>query len=132
MSELTEQLVVNKLALEEVHSLYGATFREEDGWRIPANYSDVDSEYRAVRNDDAGVIDLSGRGRIHVTGSEAVMFLNGLVTNDMKTLGENHWMPAVFPTVQGRLIAAVRVVRTGNGFLLDTEPASRVPRLEDY
>ena len=126
MSEVTEQRVINKLALEEVHSLYGATtFREEDGWRIPANYGDVDSEYRAVRIDDAGVIDLSGRGRIHVTGSEAVMFLNGLLTNDMKTLGENHWMPAVFPTVQGRLIAAVRVVRTGNGFLLDTEPASR-------
>lgn len=123
MSEVTEQ-VVNRLALEEVHSLYGATFREEDGWRVPANYGDVDSEYRAVRSDDAGVIDLSGRGRIQITGSEAVMFLNGLVTNDMKTLEENHWMPAVFPTVQGRLIAAVRVVRTGIGFLLDTDPAS--------
>jgi folate-binding protein YgfZ len=124
MSEGTEQ-VINKLALEEVHTLYGATFREEDGWRIPSNYGDVESEYRAVRNDDAGLIDLSGRGRIQVTGSEAVMFLNGLVTNDMKTLAEYRWMPAVFPTVQGRLIAAVRIVRTGNGFLLDSEPASR-------
>lgn len=125
MSELTEQMVVNKLALEEVHSLYGVTFRDEDGWRVPAHYGDVESEYRAVRHDDSGVIDLSGRGRIHVTGSEAVMFLNGLVTNDMKTLGEHRWMPAVFPNVQGRLIAAVRIVRTADGFLLDTDPASR-------
>lgn len=124
MSEVAEQ-VINKLALEPVHSLYGATFREEDGWRIPANYGDVESEYRAVRTDDGGVVDLSGRGRIHVTGSEAVMFLNGLVTNDMKTLDENRLMPAVFPTVQGRLIAAVRIIRTGNGFLVDCEPASR-------
>ena len=125
MSEVSKQLVANRLALEEVHLLYGATFREEDGWQIPANYGDVESEYRAVRNDDSGVIDLSGRGRIQVAGSEAVMFLNGLVTNDMKTLGEHRWMPAVFPTVQGRLIAAVRIVRTTDGFLLDTDSASR-------
>jgi folate-binding protein YgfZ len=125
MSEVTEQLVAIKLALEGVHSLYGATFREEDGWRVPANYGDVDSEYRAIRDDGPGVIDLSARARIHVTGTEAAMFLNGLVTNDMKTLGENRWMPAVFPTVQGRIIAAVRIVRTHDGFLLDTEPVSR-------
>src|SRR5436190_10887004 len=81
------------------------------------------TEYNAVRQNGCGVIDLSSRGRIRVSGSEAVMFLNGLITNDMKTLEEGRWMPAVFPNVQGRLIAAVRVIRlTGNsGFLLDTE-----------
>jgi glycine cleavage system aminomethyltransferase T len=58
------------------------------------------------------------------------MFLNGLITNDMKTLEEHHWMHAVFPNVQGRLIAAVRVIRLANEteksprFLLDTEAAT--------
>ncbi len=84
------------------------------------------SDYAAVREGGAGVIDLSAsRGRIRVSGSEATMFLNGLITNDIKALGENRWMPAAFPTVQGRLIGAVRVVR-GNGpaFLIDTDSAS--------
>src|SRR5215218_9486084 len=84
------------------------------------------TEYEVVRNGGAGLIDLSAaRGRIRVSGSEATMFLNGLITNDIKALGENRWMPAVFPTVQGRLIGAVRVVR-GNGpaFLIDTERTS--------
>jgi folate-binding protein YgfZ len=89
--------------------------------------------YHAVREDGVGVIDLSSRGRIHVGGSEAVMFLNGLITNDMKTLSEHHWMPAAFPNVQGRLIAAVRVIRlsddtngakTSPRFLIDTEAAT--------
>ena len=81
--------------------------------------------YSAVRNGAAGLIDLSQRGRIRVSGSEAIMFLNGLITNDMKTLGENSWMPAVFPTVQGRLIGAVRVIRGAEpSFLIDTDPAS--------
>ncbi|HSP63967.1 MAG TPA: glycine cleavage T C-terminal barrel domain-containing protein [Pyrinomonadaceae bacterium] len=83
------------------------------------------TEYFAVRDGGAGVIDLSTRGRILVSGSEAVMFLNGLVTNDMKTLLVNSWMPAVFPNVQGRLLAAVRVIHRADGFLIDTENATR-------
>lgn len=121
---MREQIEAKRLALEEVHVLYGAQFREEDGWRVPAQYGDSDSEYRSLREDGAGLIDLSSRGRIRVTGSEALMFLNGLVTNDMKTLDVNHWMPAVFPNVQGRILAAVRIARTADGFLLDTESAT--------
>jgi folate-binding protein YgfZ len=84
------------------------------------------TEYEAVRDGGAGLIDLSAaRGRIRVSGSEAVMFLNGLMTNDMKTLAANRWMPSVFPTVQGRLIGAVRVARRSEpSFLIDTETAS--------
>lgn len=80
--------------------------------------------YTAVRDGGAGLIDLSECGRIRVSGSEATMFLNGLVTNDVKSLAENRWMPAVFPTVQGRLIGAVRIARVKDGFLIDTERAS--------
>jgi folate-binding protein YgfZ len=83
------------------------------------------SEYEAIRNGGAGLIDLSERGRIRVSGSEAVMFLNGLITNDMKTLVAHRWMPAAFPTVQGRLIGAVRVIRANDPlFLIDTDAAS--------
>ena len=59
------------------------------------------TEYEAVREGGAGLIDLSSsRGRIRVGGSEATMFLTGLMTNDVKNLAQNRWMPAVFPTVQ--------------------------------
>jgi folate-binding protein YgfZ len=81
-------------------------------------------DYAAVRDGGAGLIDLSSRGRLRVSGSEATMFLNGLITNDMKTLAENRWMPAAFPTVQGRLIGAVRVVRLKDAFVIDTDAES--------
>src|SRR6476620_11267974 len=92
-------------------------------------------DYQAVRGGGAGIIDLSSRGRISVGGSEAVMFLNGLITNDMKTLEPQHWMPAVFPNVQGRMIAAVRVVRlldeeNSPRFLLDTEAVTHAAVLK--
>jgi folate-binding protein YgfZ len=90
----------------------------------------VKSEYSAVRDGGAGLIDLSTSGRIVVSGSEAVMFLNGLITNDMKTLAANSWMPAAFANVQGRLLAAVRVLNLSDRFLIDTERATHAKVLE--
>src|SRR6266850_566019 len=133
MNEPTEQLMTNALALEKLHERLGASFGDEQGWRVPASYGDEGAEYATVRDGGAGLIDLSSRGRIRVSGSEAIMFLNGLITNDMKTLAENHWMAAAFPNVQGRLIAGVRVARLADEpankkasptFLLETEPVT--------
>jgi len=95
------------------------------GSKLKMQESDSISEYSAVRDGGAGLIDLSSRGRILVSGSEAVMFLNGLITNDIKTLALNSWMPAAFANVQGRLLAAVRIVHRDDGFLIDTESATR-------
>lgn len=82
-------------------------------------------EYEAIRGGGAGLIDLSAsRGRIRVSGKEATMFLNGLITNDIKNATENSWLPAVFPTVQGRLIGVVRILRDDQSFLIDTEKVS--------
>jgi folate-binding protein YgfZ len=83
-------------------------------------------DYRAVRYEGAGLIDLSSRrGRILVSGRDAAMFLNGLVTNDVKNLARGSWIPAAFANVQGRLIAAVRIIHREDGFLIDTEMVTR-------
>jgi folate-binding Fe-S cluster repair protein YgfZ len=58
------------------------------------------------------------------------MFLNGLVTNDMKSLGLNSWMPAAFANVQGRLLAAVRIIHHADGFLIETEESNRTAVLK--
>ena len=120
-------------SLHDNHLRLGAKMFEQNGWSVPESYGDVLLEYAEVRNGGCGVIDLSSRGRILVGGTEAVQFLNGLITNDMKTLAVDSWMPAAFPSVQGRLIASVRVVRLKDeeigknvspAFLIDTEAAT--------
>jgi folate-binding protein YgfZ len=134
MTEAAETVAIKKSPLEDTHVALGATMIERDGWLVPATYGDEAAEYATVRDNGAGLIDLSPRGRILVSGSEAIQFLNGLITNDMKTLAEGSWMSAAFPNVQGRLIASVRVVRMKDEgtdrnvcptFLLDTEASTR-------
>jgi folate-binding protein YgfZ len=127
MNEAVEGLTIHKLPLAELHREAGATFAERDGWLLPANYGDARAEYEAVRGaTTTGLIDLSARGRIEVSGADAVQFLNGLITNDVKTLEPRGWMHAAFPNAQGRLLASVRVARPGDevSFLIDTEPAT--------
>ena len=133
MIQSVKQMEILESPLHASHLRLNATMSEHDGWSVPESYGDVSLEYAAVREGGCGVIDLSSRGRILVSGTEAVQFLNGLITNDMKTLAVNSWMPAAFPNVQGRLIASVRVVRLKDegtdknvspGFLIDTEAAT--------
>jgi folate-binding protein YgfZ len=132
MSE-AQKSPLRELTLAAAHKKSGALMVDSDGWSVPASYGDELFEYAAVLESGNGLLDLSSRGRLLVKGSEAVAFLNGLITNDMKTLAENQWMPAVFPNVQGRLLASVRVIRTTDDtagktvqptFIIDTESAT--------
>lgn len=67
----------------------------------------------------------SGRGLISVHGAEAVQFLDGLISNDVKTLEDGGQMLAAFPDAKGRLIAVSRVTRQGDRFLFETEEMTR-------
>lgn len=102
----------------------GAALRAQDGCVVVATYGDEGAEYEAVRGGGAGLFDLSSRGRVEVSGGEAVQFLNGMLTNDVAKLEDGAWMHAAFPNPQGRLLASVRVLRRGGAFLFDTEAAT--------
>ncbi len=80
--------------------------------------------YNHIRSGGAGFIELP-RGLIAVWGKEAVQFLDGMITNDMKTLEDGQQMLAAFPNAQGRLLAVVRILRQGDRFLIETEEATR-------
>src|SRR5687768_16047967 len=80
--------------------------------------------YNHIRSGGIGFYEQK-RGLIAVHGKEAVQFLDGLITNDVKTLGDGAQMLAAFPNAQGRLLAVVRVMRHGDRFLFETEEATR-------
>jgi folate-binding protein YgfZ len=80
--------------------------------------------YDQIRSGGSGFSE-QNRGLISVWGKEAVVFLDGLISNDMKTLTDGGQMLAAFPNAQGRLLAVVRVRRKGEKFLIETEDATR-------
>jgi folate-binding protein YgfZ len=85
--------------------------------------SDFQKEYAAARAGGIGFYERE-RGLIEVSGKEAVQFLNGLITADVAKLEPYAWTAAAFPNAQGRLLAVVRVLRTDDKFLFETEAAT--------
>lgn len=83
-----------------------------------------ENAYEHIRSGGLGFYE-QPRGLIAVWGAEAVQFLDGLITNNVKTLGDGEQMLAAFPNAQGRLLAVVRMLRQGNRFLFETEEATR-------
>src|SRR3954464_15614885 len=85
---------------------------------------DLEDKCEAIRSGRAGFYEQK-RGLIAVWSKEAVQFLDGLLTNDMKTLEDGASMLAAFPNAQGRLLAVVTIQRQGERYLVETEAATR-------
>lgn len=120
MSEASEQMTKVSI-LNESQKEFGARFGLSYGWEMAQSYSDVSEEHLSVRA-SAGLIDLSYCGCIKVWGGEAVQFLNGLVSNDVKTLPPGKGMRAAFLTGHGKVRALCRVLSLGKEFLIVNDP----------
>ena len=81
-------------------------------------------KYNKIRDGGCGHY-IQPRGLIAVWGKEAVQFLDGLISNNVKALADGEQMLAAFPNAQGRLLAVVRVLRRGERYMFDTEAATR-------
>ena len=105
------------MSLQAVNSQLINTF-------TPRDYGDVRAEYQALRN-AAAVIDLSPAAKFEVSGKNAVPFINGLVTNDVKSLQAGEGILAAFLNVQGKVVSICRFYQTGESLLIECDGANR-------
>jgi folate-binding protein YgfZ len=74
---------------------------------------------------------LPDRGVITVNGEDAEKFLQGLITNDMSLLGSQSALHAGVLSPQGKILFAMFVIKTADGFYLETARDS-VPGLVQH
>lgn len=80
--------------------------------------------YRAL-HDSAALLDLSRRGRIHVSGDDRARLLHAMTTNHVQQLQPGQWLYAFFLDAQGRIQADANIVCYPDYLLLDVEPERR-------
>jgi folate-binding protein YgfZ len=87
----------------------------------------LDGEYRVLL-EGCGVLDRSERGKLALSGSGAVEFLNGQVTNELMGLEAGEGRYAAFLTPKGKMLGDLRILAVGERpdeppteLLLDTE-----------
>jgi folate-binding protein YgfZ len=98
----------------------GATCVERFGVEVPADYGDPLAEYQAVRS-GAGLVDLSFRGMLRLTGGERLRWLNGQISNDVKALRDGEGKLASVLTAKGRLLAELAVYGLADAVLIDLQ-----------
>jgi folate-binding protein YgfZ len=112
---------MNPLPLHEFHHSLNARFGELNGAQIVSSYGDVLAEHAALR-ESAGVLDLSFRSRICLTGADRVRFLHGQVTNDVNRLRAGEGCYAAITTSKGKMESDLNIYTLQDELLLDFEP----------
>jgi tRNA-modifying protein YgfZ len=89
--------------------------------------TDLTREYAAL-TERCGLVDRSERGKLALTGADAVEFLNGQVTNELGDLLPGEGRYAAFLTHKGKMLGDLRILAAGSDpdgspdeLLLDTE-----------
>ncbi len=67
-------------SLHSIHSALGAKLIDFGGWHMPVQYGAILDEVVCVRN-RAGLFDLGHMGRVHVSGPDALAFVDRIATN---------------------------------------------------
>ncbi|MDB6020159.1 MAG: Folate-binding protein YgfZ [Pedosphaera sp.] len=125
---------MSSLELHELHHGLNARFAEVNGREMVADYGDWLAEHAAL-HESAGVLDLSFRGRICLTGADRARWLNGQVTNNVKDLRAGQGCYAALVTSKGKLQSDLNIFCLPNELLLDFEPGlteAVSQRLEKY
>jgi folate-binding protein YgfZ len=93
----------------------------------------LEGEYKALA-EGCGMLDRSERGKLALSGSGAVEFLNGQVTNELMTLHPGEGRYAAFLTPKGKMLGDMRILAVGEHpgeppteLLLDTERVALQP-----
>ena len=120
---------MNKSHLIKLNKEMGGIYLEDNTSLTPDYYTDSENEDINVRN-NLGIVDLTGRGLLFLSGKDHIKLLQGMLTNDMVKLEVGKGNHAVALTVKGRMIADMRVFKFPDLMLIDTEPGLQTPLAE--
>lgn len=127
---MDEQL--NQSPLAECHNAAGARMVPFAGWEMPVQYEGIIPENLAVRT-NLGVFDISHMGQLVVGSDEpdlAADWLNGVLTNDVRSLGIGQGQYTFLLNDRGGVIDDLIIYRAAHSEYFLVVNASRVA--EDF
>jgi folate-binding protein YgfZ len=95
-----------------------ATLRDKPA--TPSDLAGLRAEFQALVA-GCGVSAPSTRGRLRLTGSDRLRWLNGMVTNNIRDLVAGHGVYAFLLNPQGRILGDLYAYNLGDSLLVDTD-----------
>ncbi|WAB97916.1 MULTISPECIES: glycine cleavage system aminomethyltransferase GcvT [Pseudomonas] len=111
--------------LYDLHLALGAKTVDFGGWDMPLHYGSQVEEHHQVRS-DCGVFDVSHMTVIDIDGTDATVWLQHLLANDVARLGSvGKALYSPLLNEEGGVIDDLIAYRTANGYRLITNAATR-------
>lgn len=111
---------MKQLPLFNLHEKHGARFKEIDGMLLPGLYTSTSEEYGLVES-GTGILDLSHRGKLRLSGKEHLRFLQGMLSNDVMKLETGRGLHATLLNVKGKMLADLYLYKEDDYVLVDLE-----------
>lgn len=121
MTTTAEAPAVRDAPLRSLHRRLGARTGERSGTRVPLSYASVTEEVEVLRT-ACGWIDRSWTDRLEIAGADRQRFLNGMVTCEVRDLGEGGGAYGFVTSRKGGVLADFALLELGDRFLLELPP----------
>jgi folate-binding protein YgfZ len=108
------------MSLTTSHNDTPTSASAEKHW--PAHFGKVTDEFGALRS-TCGVYELPQRVKMLLTGSDRVRWLNGMVTNNVRDLAQNHGVYAFLLNPQGHILGDLVAFQRGESLLVESDRA---------
>jgi aminomethyltransferase len=112
----------------------GAKLADFNGCALPEVFSDFAGEYRTAR-ESVAIFDTNWHASIILEGPDRIRYLNAVVTNDVKSLGEGAGTLALLLNPQGHILAELEIYALKEKLLVLTHASVRehtVQALDKY
>jgi aminomethyltransferase len=110
---------MRKSPFNVVHQQLDANFGAFDGWSLPADFGDMDTESKALA-DSCAVVDLCSFGRIQISGDSAKEAINSLFSTEKGNVRPDSWAWA--KPVGSDNDSPCRIFRLNGDYTLLTQP----------
>ena len=100
------------------------------GALTPNVFAGLDQELLSLTT-NAGLYDLGCKAYLRITGADRLRWLNGMVTNAIQSLPEDHWNYSFLLNAQGRIQGDANIYRTPDRLVLQTD-RSQIARLSAH
>jgi folate-binding protein YgfZ len=108
-----------------------ARFEDYRGVRSVGEYTDARAEFEALKT-GCGLIDLSWRAKVIVTGSDRVRWMNGMVTNNVRDLAPGVGVYSFLLNPQGKIQGDLYVHNRDEYLLVDTDQSQVAKIIEIF
>ena len=104
---------LKRTPLYDIYKEYGGKIVDFAGWEMPIQFEGIIIEHEAVRN-AAGLFDVSHMGEVEVKGTDALEFVQNLVTNDVQVLKNNQILYTFMCYTNGGVVDDLLVYKFSN------------------